>query len=263
MKIILILTVFTTICDFVFNLANELVSCEGKRNNLNCSKTNGEVCGWFNENIKCFAYPCAITKNNECEACSDNTISGYTMSSCENQLLYHSGMNNSTTTSSKYVCKNSDRGNNITCTADWLPVCGYTSNDCYGSDCKKEYGNSCNACSNSNVLYSIAGNCPKEEKIKRHFCTESEKKATACTMEYMPVCGYKIDNCTGNNCRSLYGNGCAACSTSGVSFYDIGDDCEDLTTKTSKQFLEITEDLVSNISEKLYGFIALLVTLLI
>lgn len=263
MKSIVFITTFLMICKYVLNLQNDLVSCEGKRNNQNCSKTTGEVCGWFNENIKCFAYPCAITKNDECDACSDNSISGYTLSNCENQLLYHTGVNNSTSVSStKYMCKTSDRGNDKMCTEEWMPVCGYTSEFCYDDKCKKEYGNNCNACRNNNVLFAITGNCPKDEPIKRHFCSAAEKNSTICTMEYSPVCGYKTESCTGNNCRTIYGNGCSACSTPGVTFYDMGDECEDLTSSTPKQFLERTEDLVSNIAKKISGFFALLITLL-
>jgi hypothetical protein len=41
----------------------------------------------------------------------------------------------------------------------------------------------------------------------RHTCTEQEKNAQACTLEYLPVCGYKSDGT-----YQTYGNGCGACS---------------------------------------------------
>lgn len=44
-------------------------------------------------------------------------------------------------------------------------------------------------------------------------CTEEQKNAEICTMEYMPVCGN--DNIT-------YGNTCSACVTEGVDSYVEG-----------------------------------------
>lgn len=41
-------------------------------------------------------------------------------------------------------------------------------------------------------------------------CTEEQKNAEICTMEYMPVCG---------NDWITYGNICSACATEGVDSY--------------------------------------------
>jgi cytochrome b involved in lipid metabolism len=47
-----------------------------------------------------------------------------------------------------------------------------------------------------------------------HVCTEEEKAAEMCTMEYMPVCG---DN------GITYGNGCGACSSGEIDYYFPGE----------------------------------------
>jgi hypothetical protein len=57
-----------------------------------------------------------------------------------------------------------------------------------------------------------------ESKIlTRHECTESEKQADACTLEYAPVCGFKTDGTT-----ETYGNGCQACADK-VVYWETGE----------------------------------------
>ncbi|EAR99247.1 kazal-type proteinase inhibitor 1 (macronuclear) [Tetrahymena thermophila SB210] len=62
------------------------------------------------------------------------------------------------------------------------------------------------------------------ENIK---CTEQQKKAEACTYEYEPVCGVKVDQTSLYiQSKETYGNKCSACATEGVEFYAVGK-CEE------------------------------------
>ncbi|KAL4468131.1 hypothetical protein ABPG72_019135 [Tetrahymena utriculariae] len=57
-------------------------------------------------------------------------------------------------------------------------------------------------------------------------CTAEQKKAKFCTMEYMPVCGVKIDSKDRfSQTFATYGNKCSACAAEGVEFYITGE-CE-------------------------------------
>ena len=53
------------------------------------------------------------------------------------------------------------------------------------------------------------GECPE-----KHVCTEAEKAAEMCTLEYMPTCG---DN------GVTYGNKCAACASKNIDSYTPGE----------------------------------------
>jgi len=59
----------------------------------------------------------------------------------------------------------------------------------------------------------------KSETLNIHYCTEKEKAAEACTMEYDPVCGYIKDGKS-----QTYSNGCVACSA-GAEYWTKGE-CE-------------------------------------
>ena len=61
-----------------------------------------------------------------------------------------------------------------------------------------------------------------EKTMTRHTCTEKEKQAEICTMEYLPVCGFKF-----NETSRTYGNGCGACSD-GVEYWEYGE-CEEVS----------------------------------
>jgi hypothetical protein len=47
-----------------------------------CTKEFMPVCGWFNETIKCFKYPCAQTFSNKCMACISDNVDEYTEGEC-------------------------------------------------------------------------------------------------------------------------------------------------------------------------------------
>lgn len=63
--------------------------------------------------------------------------------------------------------------------------------------------------------------------VTRHTCTEEEKQAEICTMEYAPVCGFKSGE------SQTYGNGCGACSA-GVDYWERGE-CGSMTLEEARQ----------------------------
>jgi hypothetical protein len=89
------------------------------------------------------------------------------------------------------------------CTMEYNPVCG---------DDGETYSNPCVACSSGNIDYYEMGECPEENE--KHFCTEEEKAAELCTMEYAPVCG---------DDGETYSNPCVACSSGEIEYYTEGE----------------------------------------
>jgi hypothetical protein len=63
------------------------------------------------------------------------------------------------------------------------------------------------------VTVLFAG-CSKDSEYIQ--CTEEQKSAEGCTLEYFPVCG---DN------GVTYGNACSACASQNVESYKLGE-CE-------------------------------------
>lgn len=47
-----------------------------------CTMEYNPVCGWYNESINCFAYPCAGEYGNACSACGDSKVSRVTKGPC-------------------------------------------------------------------------------------------------------------------------------------------------------------------------------------
>ncbi len=42
----------------------------------------GVCCGWYKENIQCFAYPCTSNYGNKCHACRDPNVAYVTDGAC-------------------------------------------------------------------------------------------------------------------------------------------------------------------------------------
>jgi len=54
----------------------------GQRNAELCTMEYRQVCGWFDQTIQCFAYPCAQTYSNPCGACSNEAVAYWTEGEC-------------------------------------------------------------------------------------------------------------------------------------------------------------------------------------
>jgi hypothetical protein len=67
-----------------YTAKEEGIKCdEGSRTTPEyCTKIYSPVCGWFNQNIKCFKYPCAQTYSNACIACIDQKVERWTKGEC-------------------------------------------------------------------------------------------------------------------------------------------------------------------------------------
>lgn len=65
--------------------------------------------------------------------------------------------------------------------------------------------------------------CPVPESI---VCTDEQKQAEACTMEYAPVCGLVQIQCITTPCNPIpetFGNACSACAQGNVLSYTQGE----------------------------------------
>ncbi len=69
-----------------------------------------------------------------------------------------------------------------------------------------------------------------EKSVNMHVCTEEEKNAEICTLEYAPVCGFKEGE------SKTYGNGCQACADES-EYWTIGV-CEEEDNALSPQECE-------------------------
>lgn len=109
-----------------------------------------------------------------------------------------------------------DNGDEVVfCPEVWDPVCGIDgqtySNSCYAgvAGIEIDYQGECNEDLPMQTEPPINDN-EIEDAI---FCTQEQKQAEFCTMEYLPVCG--DDGIT-------YGNACVACSEQ-VDYYFQGE----------------------------------------
>ncbi|MFA5856058.1 MAG: hypothetical protein WC867_01770 [Candidatus Pacearchaeota archaeon] len=53
-----------------------------QRNAEICTMDYDPVCGWFDDSINCFKYPCASTYSNACEACIKEDVEYHTPGNC-------------------------------------------------------------------------------------------------------------------------------------------------------------------------------------
>jgi len=168
--------------------ANVWTTCtaEQKQNQV-CTMEYVPVCG---DNGK--------TYGNKCSACSSGEISAWTFGECPQ----------------KWTTCTEEQKQNQACTMEYLPVCG---------DNGKTYGNKCEACSSGEVNSWTEGECPPPVWLN---CTEEEKKAEICTLDYTPVCG---DN------GKTYGNKCSACSSGEISAWTAGECANVWTPCTAEQ----------------------------
>jgi hypothetical protein len=77
-----------------------------------------------------------------------------------------------------------------------------------------------------------------------HVCTAEESLATACTMDYNPVCGEFLLN-TGKTAYQTFGNGCSACAALKVVSYTPGEcppeKTTDICTDAKGNLMTLTE----------------------
>ena len=62
-------------------------------------------------------------------------------------------------------------------------------------------------------------------EVKKNYCTDEQKNATICTMEYHAVCGYfTLARChLGYSCAETFSNPCIACQNSKVKYWTEGE----------------------------------------
>ncbi len=72
-----------------------------------------------------------------------------------------------------YICKSSERGENILCPDDNSPVCGYTKIDFSFDNCYFNFKNKCTACKDPTVALVKKGKCPGENKPNDWFIDKS------------------------------------------------------------------------------------------
>jgi hypothetical protein len=150
-----------------------------------CATDYDPVCGWSDESIQCFAYPCAQTYSNICLASVEPNVAYTTPGECPT-VGSNPGQNDSHETR-KYVSTD-------------LQECRTILFQC--AEGRKPF-------------FDDSGcGCQYKSEVE---CTDPRPEA--CTKEYMPVCGQKADGTS-----STYGNSCSACGDREVLSY-VEDEC--------------------------------------
>lgn len=283
--------------------------CSDSDRKKDCNgSTERTVCGWFNDSIKCFRYPCAITAKSVCEACNNENVAEVTDKDCEKQDDKPVSNTESSTSppdefddnsnETKIVeCTEKQRSQDIMCTEEWLPVCGYKEKTACADNskaCLQNYGNNCSACRQKEVMYTVNGECPvykddtdtdtrdNTEEVKYtitgkeddsayaelHFCSTEEQEVKSCDgVKNEDICGFT--SCDGDDgCPKDFTNNCLACKASDIMYTTAGK-CKDVPTESIRlQYLALTAgvaDLNGNSSSFIsvlgYGITAILLLL--
>jgi hypothetical protein len=316
MTILLVITLSSSNLKFVNSLflAEEQVfpyKCTEADRKKDCSgSTERTVCGWFNDSVRCIRYPCAITAKSVCEACNVENVESVTDKDCdhqndgldakdENNLEDDINKDNDTVDEENSIveCTEKQRNQDIMCTQDWLPVCGYKQKTaCADSSkaCVKNYGNNCTACKDKEVMYTRDGECPvfkgddttttndseNTEEVKYtitgkqdednteykelHFCSVDEQNVKSCDdVKNEDICGFS--NCDDKDgCTKDFTNNCLACKSTDIVYTTAGK-CKDIAIESVRlQYLSLTAGIanesVKSSNSKMVSFLGYLLT---
>ncbi len=119
----------------------------------------------------------------------------------------------------------------VSCQEQQAPITSFEDCAAAGNPIMESYPRQCNAQGQTFVEKIDEPIEPPQEMALFHECTEQEKQAGICTMDYNPVCGL-VDNgirCVTTPCQSTdaktFSNGCSACSQQALGYYKGA--CED------------------------------------
>lgn len=86
---VILIIAFISSCYLIFNfppkddnLRKQTYCTPEQKNAQVCPEYYSATCGWFDQSIKCFKYPCADTFANPCFACADSKVEFYTSGEC-------------------------------------------------------------------------------------------------------------------------------------------------------------------------------------